>query len=114
MALSQIHFKFKSQVDFDSVAFDGPVVTVGELKALIAERTSKMPPRIHDLVRLAGLCGVTLTEELEDLLLLLNRSYFESRYAPDVPRPATIVRAAKAQRAYQQTRMTARWLRSML
>jgi len=34
-----VHFKFKSQVDYDSVSFDGPVVTVGELKALIAERT---------------------------------------------------------------------------
>ena len=39
MALSVVHFKFKSQVDYDSVSFDGPVVTVGELKALIAERT---------------------------------------------------------------------------
>jgi len=50
MALSQVHFKFKSQVDFDSVAFDGPVVTVGELKALIAERTGMGPASASELV----------------------------------------------------------------
>ena len=50
MALSQVHFKFKSQVDYDSVAFDGPVVTVGELKALIAERTGMGPASASELV----------------------------------------------------------------
>lgn len=50
MALSQVHFKFKSQVDYDSVAFDGPVVTVGELRALIAERTGMGPASANELV----------------------------------------------------------------
>ena len=50
MALSQVHFKFKSQVDYDSVAFDGPVVTVGELRALIAERTGMGPASAGELV----------------------------------------------------------------
>lgn len=50
MVLSQVHFKFKSQVDYDSVAFDGPVVTVGELKALIAERTGMGPASASELV----------------------------------------------------------------
>lgn len=34
----QVHFKFKSTKAFDSVSFDGHYVSVGELKALIAER----------------------------------------------------------------------------
>jgi hypothetical protein len=33
-----VHFKFKSALTYDSVQFDGSFVTVGELKALIAEK----------------------------------------------------------------------------
>lgn len=33
-----VHFKFKSSNSYDSVGFDGAFVSVGELKALIAEK----------------------------------------------------------------------------
>lgn len=33
-----VHFKFKSQITYDSVSFDGHFVSIGELKTLIAEK----------------------------------------------------------------------------
>ena len=33
-----VHFKFKSQISYDSVSFDGHFVSIGELKNLIAEK----------------------------------------------------------------------------
>ena len=36
--VSRVHFKFKAETAYDSVAIDGAFVTVGELKTLIAER----------------------------------------------------------------------------
>ena len=50
MALSQVHFKFKSAVDYDSVSFDGPFVSVGELKTLVAERAGMGPAAARELV----------------------------------------------------------------
>ncbi len=39
----QVHFKFKSTRAFDSVSFGGHYVSVGELKALIAEKKVRCP-----------------------------------------------------------------------
>jgi E3 ubiquitin-protein ligase RBBP6 len=38
MALSLVHYKFKSQKDFDSLTFDGMFISVGELKRQIVEK----------------------------------------------------------------------------
>ena len=38
MASGSIHYKFKSAKAFDTLAFDGSFIAVGELKRLISEK----------------------------------------------------------------------------
>ena len=84
------------------------------LKALIAARTGKMPPRIHDLERLADVAGVTLSLEDKRFFLLLTQFYIESRYASPASGKTRITRAATAREVLRQTRKAMEWLRSML
>ena len=49
-------------------------------KARILSRTGQMPPRIHDLVRLAEIAQVELSPDQERLSRDLNRLYIQSRY----------------------------------
>jgi len=50
------------------------------LKALFIKQNSAMPPRLHDLHKLAEKCGLTLSREQKLLLDDLTRSYTGSRY----------------------------------
>jgi HEPN domain-containing protein len=58
------------------------------LKAHVCSKTGDLPPRIHNLVRLAELAGVGVTPEHVDVLAEMNAFSMESRYPdPLAPRP---------------------------
>ena len=84
------------------------------LKALIAARTGKMPPRIHDLERLADIAGVTLSLEDKRFFLLLTQLYIESRYASPASGKTWTAGAAAAREVFRQARKAMEWLSSML
>ncbi|WP_071549509.1 HEPN domain-containing protein [Neomoorella thermoacetica] len=42
------------------------------LKAVIAERTGTIPPKIHDLIRLAKLAQVNLGDDKKEFIPILN------------------------------------------
>jgi HEPN domain-containing protein len=50
------------------------------LKAIIAEKTRKLPPRVHNLVALAQTAGVVAEEKQTELMRLLTEFYVDSRY----------------------------------
>lgn len=50
------------------------------IKALIAETTGEMPPKIHDLVELARIANLSLPKEQEVTLAELSYLYIDSRY----------------------------------
>lgn len=50
------------------------------LKALICEKTEKMPPYIHNLTTLAEHLGLALDDDQLDFLDLLSRHYLNARY----------------------------------
>ena len=50
------------------------------LKAHVVRKTGEMPPRIHNLVRLAELAGITLDSRRADLLRRFNLFQLEGRY----------------------------------
>ena len=80
------------------------------LKALVVEVTEKAPPRLHNLVRLATLAGLTLESEHEILLSQLSLEYIELRYPEEF---ATIdeMNCRKVAEAHlQQTEELFRWL----
>lgn len=52
------------------------------LKALVVAVTQEMPPRIHDLLRLAEKAGLILNEELTEKFDTFNSFNLEARY-PD-------------------------------
>lgn len=80
------------------------------LKAIIADETAVMPPKIHNLVRLAKLAGVDLPAEKGDLLEQLNTYYIEGRYADDVAKLMTQMAKKLAGRILRDTREFLSWL----
>jgi HEPN domain-containing protein len=50
------------------------------LKALVVEVSHKLPPRIHNLVRLATLADLSLDSHQDVLLGKLSLEYIELRY----------------------------------
>ncbi|MCU0599365.1 MAG: HEPN domain-containing protein [Desulfobacterales bacterium] len=50
------------------------------LKAHICQHTNDIAPRLHNLVRLADLCGIVFTEGQKDLLAEINPFNIEGRY----------------------------------
>jgi HEPN domain-containing protein len=83
------------------------------LKALIAQRSKELPPRIHQLVRLAEVAGLGVTDEQADLLRELSAYYFQTRYPEEVAEVGSQVKEQQAQRVLRQTQEMAQWLSSM-
>jgi HEPN domain-containing protein len=51
------------------------------LKAHVWQKTRSVPPRIHNLIRLAELAGVSLEQEQVSILSAMNEFQLEGRYA---------------------------------
>lgn len=68
---------------WDAVSFFAQQAVEKGLKALIVQASGDLPPRVHDLVRLAELTGVPedLWPELDDL----SRAYVLTRYPDAIP-----------------------------
>lgn len=57
------------------------------LKALVCRATSKVPPRIHNLVRLAELAHIEVNERQLDVLAEMNAFNIEGRYPDTLATP---------------------------
>lgn len=80
------------------------------LKAVLLQRTGEEPPRIHHLLHLAGLAGLTLTEDAEGLLFDLTQLYITSRY-PGFQLPADMAEdRAQTETLLVRTREVSAWL----
>ncbi len=81
------------------------------LKAHVCQKTRDIPPRIHDLLRLADLAGITLDQDQIDFLADINIFNLEGRY-PEylVPIPSL----SKAEALLSQTKEAYRWLINQL
>ena len=54
------------------------------LKAIITEKTNKIPPKTHDLIYLLGTGRVKLTKELSDFIGMINNASIVTRYPEDL------------------------------
>jgi HEPN domain-containing protein len=72
---------------WEAVSFFAQQAVEKGLKALIVRTSGDLPPRVHDLVRLAEMTGVPedLWPELDDL----SRAYVMTRYPDAIPGDAT-------------------------
>ena len=84
------------------------------LKALIAKRTAQLPPRLHNLMRLAQLAGVNAKSEDALLLRELTAYYVQSRYPEEVEAMGAEVDRAMAQDTLARSEGIIEWLSSML
>ncbi|APC08776.1 HEPN domain-containing protein [Neomoorella thermoacetica] len=50
------------------------------LKAVLAERTGTIPPKIHNLIRLAKLAQVNLGDDKKEFISILNTAAIGTRY----------------------------------
>jgi len=53
------------------------------LKGLYCKQTSQVPPKTHNLLRLAELASLALTDEQRDVLAVINKFNSQGRH-PDV------------------------------
>lgn len=84
------------------------------IKALITARTGELPPRIHNLVRLAEEARLELTPELRRFLGELSAYYIQSRYPEESLDLGAMVDHELAKETAQRTAKVNQWLRSML
>jgi len=54
------------------------------LKAIIAESTKGLPPRIHQLMRLAEVAGLEVSGERAEFLRELSAYYIQTRYPEEI------------------------------
>lgn len=84
------------------------------LKAHIASRTGGFPPRVHNLVRLAELAGLEVSDKEREFLERLSLYYIQSRYPPEVLVLAKKVSSSGAAAHLQQTEVMWKRLRQAL
>ncbi len=81
------------------------------LKALVVRQTKEEPPRIHNLVRLAGLAGLEQGPEQQRFLRRFDLYQMEGRY-PDSRQ--TIISCEVASQELGEAAETLKWLRAEL
>ena len=84
------------------------------LKAMIAERSSQCPPRLHNLLRLAEHAGVELDQNQTVLMEDLSRCYTQSRYPEEIPALSRSFDRQRGEQVLTQTEDVLRCLSSML
>jgi HEPN domain-containing protein len=81
------------------------------LKAHVVKATGQVPPKIHDLLRLAELAGLSLSTARREFLADIQEHCLEGRYPekwpPEPSRP-------EAETAMRETREALKWLSSLL
>lgn len=81
------------------------------LKAHVVKTTQEVPPKIHDLMRLAQIAGLDLTETQQNLLLEFRVYQLEGRY-PDSQQMPLDVSFVKSELTRTQEILT--WLKMQL
>jgi len=84
------------------------------LKALIAKRTRELPPRLHNLMRLAEVAALTIPEDTAPLFRRLTDFYIASRYPEELEAATWNVDASQVQQTYVATEEVLRWLSAVL
>lgn len=80
------------------------------LKSLISKATNEMPPRIHNLTRLAGLVNLDFSEERINFFREVSSYYIRSRYPEEFAAFGKGVSAEKARDVYNKSLEIVTWL----
>ena len=81
------------------------------LKAHVVNRTKDVPPKVHDIVRLAQLGGINLSKEQKNLLLEFRVYQLEGRYPDSQQMPLS---TAFVKNEIAQAKGIIEWLKAQL
>jgi HEPN domain-containing protein len=84
------------------------------LKAMIVARTGALPPRVHNLVRLAEVAKVELGRDRLRFLGELSAYYIQSRYPEEIKAAGSSVSQELADEIMNSAEQTIQWIMSML
>jgi len=84
------------------------------LKAVIVKRTGKLPPRLHNLPRLAEAAGIESDHEQVRFLGELSAYYIQSRYPEEIRTAGSTITRELAGNVLAQTEQTITWVLSIL
>jgi len=83
------------------------------LKALVVKRTGKMPPRIHNLPRLAEAAEIETNQEQARFLGELSAYYIQSRYPEEIEAAGSTVAHELAENVLTKTEQMITWVLSI-
>lgn len=81
------------------------------LKAIVTAKTKEFPPRIHNLVRLADLAEVILSQESRLSLEKMSYYYLEARYPQEIIKIGKGINKRLAIKYFEKTKEIIRWLK---
>jgi len=83
------------------------------LKCVIARRTGELPPRTHNLIRLAESAGIELPVGRRQFFGELTAYYIQTRYPEEINTSGPALTRDIAHETLRKTEETAQWLFSM-
>lgn len=95
------------------VVFMCHLATEKMLKALVSEKQSDLPPKTHDLLYLVRMANVTIPEQHQGIITLLNTASVPTRYPEDLRAIAKEYNAPKVKFYLTQTKEVSQWLRKL-
>lgn len=96
--------------DFHWTLFIAHLSVEKAMKALVARVTETVPPKTHNLLRLAELSGLTLTQPQIDLCDMLFRFCLVSRYPEDQSAFKKSINQEYVDRYVEQARVFRQWV----
>jgi HEPN domain-containing protein len=81
------------------------------VKAHVVRTTGKLPPKMHNLIRLSELAGLDLSVEHKKVLAEINEYNIEGRYSDVLPPPVTL---EDANYYLKRAKGTLEWLVNLL
>jgi HEPN domain-containing protein len=86
------------------------------LKAVIAEHTNEIPPKIHDLAKLANKGGIwgRVSDEQKELFKKLAPLQIEARYPEYKERVAATLTKEFCEKLLSETEMFSCWIKALL
>lgn len=84
------------------------------LKAVIVRKTGTLPPRLHNLPRLAEVAGAESDRQQARFLGELSAYYIQSRYPEEIQAAGSTITQELAKEVLHKTEQSIKWILSML
>jgi len=84
------------------------------LKAIVAAKTRRVPPKTHDLLLLVKLASLDIPETHRGILMRLNQASIPTRYPEDIAKLIKYYNRPAADKYLQESRGFLGWLRKQI